>query len=203
MTRSSLRPASLHGMASGSRGKASATGAHRVTTAGFGVLGVVSEGPTHGFAVATAFAADGELGRVWRVPRPVIYRELGRLADDALVEPVGVETDGPGPDRTIVRITAAGQERLAAWLREAVDRPRDARSELLLKLALLDRAGADPAPLVAAQRAVFLARLKDLRAAAAAAAPDSFDRTLALWRVSSTQAILDFLEAMSSPLHGS
>lgn len=173
-----------------------------VTTAGFGVLGVVAEAPTHGFAVAAVFAAGGALGRVWRVQRPVVYRELGRLTEDALVEPAGVETGGPGPDRTIVRTTAAGRARLAAWLREPVGRPRDARSQLLLKLALLDRAGADPAELIAAQREVFAARAAQLQAAASAAAPGSFDHTLALWRVSSTQAILDFLDAVSTPRPG-
>lgn len=167
-----------------------------ISTAGLGVLGVVGEAPTHGFAVAALFAADGVLGRVWRVQRAVVYRELGRLADAGLVHPVGVETDGPGPDRTIVQITAKGRARLDHWLDAPVRRPRDARSELLLKLALLDRAGRDSRALVAAQEGVFTARLQELRAAADTTESGSFDRTLALWRVSSTQAVLDFLIAL-------
>lgn len=186
-------------MPGGSSGnESSAVGPAHVTTAGFGVLGVVAEAPTHGFAVAAAFATGGPLGRVWRVPRPVVYRELGRLTEDALVEASGVETGGPGPDRTIVRATAVGRARLEDWLHEPVLRPRDARSELLLKLALLDRAGADPATLIAAQRDLFVARVTQQRAAVTAAAPGSFDHTLALWRVSSTQAIVDFLDAVTA-----
>lgn len=168
-----------------------------VSTAGFGVLGVVAEGPTHGFAIATVFAADGELGRVWRIPRAVVYRELGRLTEAALVEEVRIETDGPGPDRTVVRITSAGRSRLRRWLREPVQRPRDARSALLLKLALLDRAGGDPSQLIDAQREVFTERVAALRAEAHAADPSDFERTLALWRTSSTQAVLDFLDQIA------
>ena len=168
-----------------------------VSTAGHGVLGAVAEGRTHGFAVAALFAADGELGRVWRIPRAVVYRELGRLEDAGLVRPVGVETDGPGPDRTVVQLTAAGRRRLHAWLDEPVSRPRDARSALLLKLALLDRSGRDPSALIAAQREVFTARVERLRADAAAAEAGSFEQTLAHWRVSSTQAVLDFLARLA------
>lgn len=164
-----------------------------VSTAGLGVLGAVAEGRTHGFAVAALFAADGDLGRVWRIPRAVVYRELGRLEEAGLVRPVGVEADGPGPDRTVVEVTASGRHRLHSWLDEPVPRPRDARSALLLKLALLDRSGRDPGALIAAQCEIFTARVERLRADAATAEPGSFDRTLALWRLSSTQAVLDFL----------
>lgn len=168
-----------------------------VSTAGLGVLGAVAEGRTHGFAVAALFAVDGDLGRVWRIPRAVVYRELGRLEEAKLVRPVGVETGGPGPDRTVVEVTAAGRRRLHAWLDEPVERPRDARSALLLKLALLDRSGRDPGDLIAAQRETFAARVEQLRADAAAAEAGTFEHTLALWRVSSTQAILDFLATIS------
>jgi DNA-binding PadR family transcriptional regulator len=168
-----------------------------ISTVGLGVLGAVAEGRTHGFAVASLFAADGDLGRVWRIPRAVVYRELGRLEEAALVQPVGVETDGPGPDRTVVRITAAGRRRLHGWLDEPVPRPRDARSALLLKLALLHRSGRDSRVLITAQQEIFAARVAQLRAEAAAAESGSFERTVALWRVSSTQAVLDFLATIA------
>lgn len=167
-----------------------------ITTAGLAVLGVVAEGRTHGFAVASLFATDGELGRVWRIPRAVVYREFGRLTDAGMVRSVGVETDGPGPDRTLVEATAAGLKRSREWLDEPVLRPRDARSALLLKLALLDRAGRDPGTLVAAQRNVFSTRVTELEAAVSSAEQGSFDRTLVLWRLSSTRAIVDFLDAL-------
>jgi DNA-binding PadR family transcriptional regulator len=43
------------------------------------VLCLASEGPTHGFAIARLLGHTGDLGQVWRVPKPVIYRGLARL----------------------------------------------------------------------------------------------------------------------------
>ena len=43
------------------------------------VLCLVSEQPTHGFAVARLLGPDGSMGQVWRVPKPVVYRALQLL----------------------------------------------------------------------------------------------------------------------------
>jgi hypothetical protein len=64
----------------------------------------------------------------------------------------------------------------SAWLRRPASHNRDVRSELLVKLALLDRAGADPGQLLDAQheQLVPVARAMQDRLAAAA----GFDRAL-------------------------
>src|SRR3954468_19041632 len=72
------------------------------------VLAVLAERPAHGFAVAALTAKDGELGRVWHIPRPVVYRALGRLAEAGLVD-AGDAESGPGPQRTPYAVTAAGR----------------------------------------------------------------------------------------------
>ena len=64
---------------------------------------------------------------------------------------------------------------------------------LLLKLLFLDRAGNDQVPLLRAQRATFERRVTALADAVAAA--DGFDRTLLQWRMHSTQAAVDFIDA--------
>ena len=38
------------------------------------VLGVLTEEPRHGFAVAKELARDAELGQLWTVRRPLVYR---------------------------------------------------------------------------------------------------------------------------------
>jgi DNA-binding PadR family transcriptional regulator len=40
------------------------------------VLCLVREKPRHGFAIARILDHEGSMGRVWRVPKPVIYRAL-------------------------------------------------------------------------------------------------------------------------------
>src|SRR5580704_13853044 len=43
------------------------------------VLCLICEKPTHGFALAALLGPEGELGLIWRVPKPVVYRALQRL----------------------------------------------------------------------------------------------------------------------------
>src|ERR1700730_10370602 len=118
------------------------------------VLTVLSQQPAHGFAVAQLTASHGELGRIWQIPRPVIYRAIGRLVEAGLIRPESAEP-GLGPQRTICAATPQGRQAAERWLDTPVAHVREIRSHLLLKLALLDRASADPADLLRLQRAVL------------------------------------------------
>lgn len=159
------------------------------------VLGLIGEGPTHGFAVAMLVGPDGEVGRVWRLPRPIVYRAVQRLRDLGLLTAVGVESTSLGPARTVLRATDAGEESLRWWLAQPVGHVRDVRSELMLKLALLNRAGADTRELLAAQRSVFEPIVAALRSGRDHAR--GFDRTLAGWRYETAVATLAFLDGES------
>jgi DNA-binding PadR family transcriptional regulator len=159
------------------------------------VLCLVAETPRHGFAIARLLGAGGSLGQVWRVPKPVVYRALQRLENLGLVQTTGVEVSSEGPVRSLVDVTPAGRAAASAWLARPAGHNRDVRSELLAKLALLDRSGADPCPLLDAQR-------EQLRPVAAAlqerlAAATGFDRTIAAWRWETLSATLRFLDVLS------
>src|SRR6266567_9441028 len=118
------------------------------------VLAIVGQQSAHGFAVAQRTAPGGDLGRIWQIPKAVVYRAIGRLLDAGLIVPEGTEP-GLGPQRTVYTATADGRDAAGRWLHAPVEHVRDIRSELLLKLALLDRADEDPAPLLRAQRTVL------------------------------------------------
>ena len=158
------------------------------------VLGVLGEGPTHGFAIAVLTAPGAALGRVWQLQRPVVYRALSRLDDAGLARQTAVES-GPGPRRTVYAITAAGESELAGWLAGPVPHVRLLRSHLLMKLALLDRRGTDPADLLARQRQV----LEKIEVAIAGdrARGEGFDVVLLTWRHSNAVAALRFLDEIS------
>jgi DNA-binding PadR family transcriptional regulator len=157
------------------------------------VMALVSEGATHGFAVAKALSPDGEIGRVWSLSRPLVYRALDWLVEAGLIEKGAAEPSERGPHRTSIQATAAGRRRVRAWLREPVEHVRDVRSVLMLKLLFLERAGIDPTPLLEAQNAVLAPAAAALERRAQVAT--GFDRTLALWRLESTLAVLRFLES--------
>jgi DNA-binding PadR family transcriptional regulator len=164
----------------------------RLSLAEWFVLCLITEAPSHGFALARTLSEDGELGKIWRVPKPVIYRALQRLETAGLVATVELQPSNAGPVRSLVDATTTGRDAAAAWLAKPVRHNRDIRSELLVKLALLDRAGTDPAPLLAAQRAQLepVAAALELKLARAA----GFDRMIILWRRETVAATLGFLD---------
>jgi DNA-binding PadR family transcriptional regulator len=161
------------------------------------VLCLVCEQPRHGFAIARLLEADGSLGRVWRVPKPVIYRALQRLEQLGLVRTAEQQATSQGPVRSLIDATPAGREAAGAWLTTPVSHNRDVRSELLVKLALLDRTGTDPQPLIATQREHLAPLAEALRARLGDAT--GFDRTLALWRYETVSATIRFLDALCAP----
>ncbi len=161
------------------------------------VLCLVCEEPTHGFALTRILDADGELGQIWRVPKPVIYRALQRLDAAGLVELVELQPSPEGPVRSLVAATDAGRAAAAAWLAKPVSHTRDIRSELLVKLALLDRAGADAGPLVDAQRAQLQPVADAMQERLART--NGIDRAVTLWRCETVAATLRFLDAVRQP----
>jgi DNA-binding PadR family transcriptional regulator len=167
----------------------------QLTTAEWAVLALVDEGATHGFAVSRAMAPGGEVGRVWTLRRPLVYRTLDVLERRDLTRRAGTEASSAGPQRTLLEVTEEGAARVRSWLAEPVEHVRDARSELMLKLLFLDRRGADPEALLEAQRERFLEHEQQLRATLADA--EGFARTLALWRVENTTAAVRFVDALA------
>ena len=165
-----------------------------LTSGEWAVLGLLGEEPSHGFAIARALAPEGEVGKIWSLRRPLVYRAVETLTGMGHVRPAATVPSRSGPRRTVLEATPQGKRALARWLREPVAHVRDARSLLMLKLLFLTRAGADLQPLLTAQRAHF-AGLADALSAAVDEA-DGFDRVLLLWRLESTAAATRFVETM-------
>jgi DNA-binding PadR family transcriptional regulator len=158
------------------------------------VLCLISEGPTHGFAIASLLGDDGSLGQVWHVYKAEVYRAVRRLGRLDLITISEKQPSRLGPDRAQLQVTPEGRQAAEGWLRQPAGHHRNVRSELLVKLALLDRAGVDPRDLLRAQRS-------QLAPIAAALANEihtatGYDRALALWRHESVSATLRFLDVV-------
>lgn len=164
----------------------------RLSLAEWLVLCLISEAPSHGFALARTLSEEGELGNIWRVPKPVIYRALQRLETAGLVATVELQPSSTGPVRSLVDVTETGRDAAAAWLTKPARHNRDIRSELLMKLALLERTGADPAPLLSAQRGQLEPVAGALQERLTRAT--GFDRMIISWRWETVAATLRFLD---------
>ena len=104
---------------------------------------------------------------------------------------------GRGPQRTIYSVTQDGRDAVDAWLGTPVRHVRDVRSHLLVKLALLDRAGRDPVDLLIRQRAVLEPIVAAIRTESTER--NGFDATLLAWRRATADATLSFLDNVIPP----
>lgn len=168
----------------------------RLSLAEWQVLCLVREEPTYGLVLVGLLARDGSLGQVWSVPKAVVYRALQRLEQLGLIRTVGEQRTSQGPVRSLYEVTPAGHAAAGTWLSTPVEHARDVRSELMVKLALLDRSGADSRDLLEAQ----LARLLPVAAALddRLRVTTGFEHTLVLWRHEAMTATMRFLETLTA-----
>ncbi len=161
------------------------------------VLGLLSVAPAHGFALARELSPNGTAPLFFTAQAPVVYRALSTLAERGLVARDHEEEGTSGPPRTVMKATRQGRAHLDEWLDRPVDKIRQVRLEFLLKLALLERLGRDPGPLVDAQYERLLPIYEKRLPGMTPTAP-GFDRTLAIWHEENTGAVMRFLRRISS-----
>jgi DNA-binding PadR family transcriptional regulator len=93
------------------------------------LLALLSEGPKYGLQLREEF--ESGTGEVWPLNVGQVYTTLQRLERDRLVE--SDDTTEVGPQKGF-RITAAGAEELAGWLRTPPDLSSPPRDELVMKV---------------------------------------------------------------------
>ena len=124
----------------------------------FGVLGLLSEEPLHGYEVKQRFEAM--LGGSWEVNIGQVYATLQRLERDGLVEAAGERGDR---GKLAYRLSEQGRAALDEWLAEPDQGPQQLREEIYVKFLLASRlANGDLGPLLTRQKRAYLQRLRDL-----------------------------------------
>jgi DNA-binding PadR family transcriptional regulator len=92
------------------------------------LLALLSEGPKYGLRLQTEF--ESRTGEVWPLNVGQVYTTLQRLERDGLVE-----TDGEGErSQKRYRISSAGAQELAGWLRTPPHLVPPPRDELVIKV---------------------------------------------------------------------
>ena len=162
------------------------------------VLALLCERPAHGWALARQLSPNGELGSIWSLTRPLVYRSLEILESRRLILPAGSEPGARGPNRTIFRATAAGHEAVGLWLSEPVEHVRESRSLLLLKLVFAQRNCIDPRPMLLAQREAIDEAIESLEERMLESA--GTDAILLRFRLESSRAVERFIDGVLSEL---
>ncbi|MBT2412035.1 PadR family transcriptional regulator [Streptomyces sp. ISL-12] len=158
------------------------------------VLALLVKEPSHGYDLRRRLAeALGPLGETLNAGQ--IYVTLTRLEKAGLVVQDREDVPVRGPRRKVYAPTAAGHERVAAWLAEGAG-PRADVAEFHLKLVAAAESGlADPLALVEARRRELMRGLAETQRAVLAQDTDSEAGLLLEGIALRLQADLRWLEA--------
>lgn len=124
-----------------------------------GILSLLAEGPSYGFALKTHF--ETATGGTWPLNVGQVYTTLDRLERDGLV--VMEETD----DQKLYRLTDAGHDELEDWWEAVPNDGPPPRDELLIKLLLALPHGKEHALAVLSRQRSALAQILHARRQAA------------------------------------
>jgi len=124
------------------------------------VLALLAEEPAHGYEIKRGL--EERFGTVVApLNAGLVYTTLQRLQRDRLVADDAVAQSGR-PDKRVYRLTDAGRDALFEWL-GAPSAPTRLRDDFFMKLVFAREIGlAEPAELIARQRARYLGALRDL-----------------------------------------
>lgn len=150
-------------------------GEGRREVAEYALLGLLREGPRHGYALAAAFRPEGRLGVALRLKMSQMYAYLRKLERQGLL----VAREEAAPDarrpRHVFTLTTDGERAFDEWLAMPVRATREVRLAFLVKLAFALRDPSAALALVVRQRAATSAWLERQRATEGRLAPATVD----------------------------
>jgi DNA-binding PadR family transcriptional regulator len=88
----------------------------------FAVLGSLSERPMHPYEISTMLRARGKDSSI-KVNYGSLYSVVAALEKNGFIEAMETVREGNRPERTVYRITEAGQAEFSDWLTELVGTP--------------------------------------------------------------------------------
>jgi DNA-binding PadR family transcriptional regulator len=159
------------------------------------LLALLSEGPKYGLQLREEFEA--RTGEVWPLNVGQVYTTLQRLERDGLAESEDQAAESPQKG---YRITSAGQDELAEWLRTPPDLASPPRDELVIKVLVALRVpGVDVADVVQVHRRYLVELMQQWTRIKEQAAEDDLALALAvdaeLFRLDSVVRWLDSAES--------
>jgi DNA-binding PadR family transcriptional regulator len=162
------------------------------------LLALLAEGPKYGLQLRQEFEA--RTGEVWPLNVGQVYLTLQRLERDELVG--SDDGDRGGPQKRTFRITSAGADELAAWLRTPPDLASPPRDELVIKVLVAVRLpGVDVPGLLQVHRKHLVEQMQRFTLVKAEAAPGDLSLPLiADAEIFRLEAVVRWLDAADARL---
>lgn len=151
-------------------------------------LALIRNGCDHGYVIAQRFLPGGDIGQIYTLSRPAVYRELQHLERVGLL----LSTDARGnrgQKMRILRLSKRGAQITQQWMTSPVSHIRDVRTEFLAKVVLTQEAVDDVGALVRKQREFF-------RDTFDALLQDRDESVVAMWRREQVRAVSRFLDEL-------
>lgn len=130
----------------------------------YALLGLLWNGPQHGYELHRAFAPDQELGVICHLELSQLYAFLKKLESLGYLEST-LEPQEGRPPRRMVGLTQSGRQVFRHWVEAPVPRPREVRLLFLLKLYFARTFGTDTILTLIARQieacAAFLEKLQE------------------------------------------
>jgi DNA-binding PadR family transcriptional regulator len=97
------------------------------------LLGILRQGPLHGYQLHQRLSDPAGLKQVWYVKQAQLYALLGRLEEAGYVAS-SVQQQETRPTRRVFHLTETGEQAFQTWMFNPVLRPRQMRQEFQAKL---------------------------------------------------------------------
>ena len=102
------------------------------------VLCLLREGPLYPYEMQRLIH-QRDKDELLDLRRGSLYHAIAQLQRAGLIEPVETRRAGRRPERTVYRLTAAGEDEVVAWLREILARSMPEPSQFLAAVSYLSR----------------------------------------------------------------
>jgi DNA-binding PadR family transcriptional regulator len=104
----------------------------------FALLGLLYQGPCHGYELHKKISEINGLGMIWGVKMSNLYAQLDKLEQNGQISSELLAND-PHPNRKQYQLTEAGKAALISWLEKPIEHPRDFRQEFMVRYYFLNQ----------------------------------------------------------------
>lgn len=108
----------------------------------FALLGLLLDGPKHGYELARRFSPETPLGDICHLEMSMLYALLKKEERAGFIE-AQIESQGSRPPKRIFHLTSLGRAAFMEWVRSPVANYQEIQPDFLVKLYFARQLGSD------------------------------------------------------------